>query len=99
MAVTWRVFGKEIALQPANVESVTLAACVLHNYLLATNQIAATTADNDNEAGSWRGMTNDAMGDLQRIARPPTGNGRLVREIYCTYFNNEGAADWQEQLI
>ena len=47
MAATWKGFGTKIALQQTNVESVTLA---LHHYLLATNQIAATTADNDNKA-------------------------------------------------
>ena len=61
--------------------------------LLATNQIAATTADNDNKAGIWRGMTNDAFGNLQRIARPPAENGRRVRGIYCTYFNMEEAVN------
>ena len=98
MAATWRVFGTKIALQPGSVESVTLAACVLHNFLLANNQIAATTAD-DNEPGNWRGMTNDGIGDLQRVARPAAENGRTVRDMYCTYFNNEGAVNWQEQMI
>ena len=93
MAATWKAFGAKIALQPTNVESVRLAVCALHNYLLATNQIAATNADNDNKAGSWRGMTNDAMGNLQRIARLAAENGRWVRYIYCTYFNIEGAVN------
>lgn len=96
MAATWRIFGNKIAIQPDKVETITLATCVLHNYLLAKKQICPNIViqqiqDNPQVA--------NGMGGLAVIPRPHTLNAKTVRDELCHYVNNEGAVGWQEEMI
>ena len=99
MAATWRIFGNKIPLQPDKAEKLTLAACTLQNFLIAHRQISSVTTDTDNEPGNWREMNNNGMGELNRVARRAPECARAVRDNFCSYFNNEGAVPWQEDMI
>ena len=74
--------------------TLTLAACTLHNYLLANNQIGLNTiADQDDN------MVANGIGNLAVVPRPHSRGAREIRDAYREYVNNEGAVDWQENMI
>ena len=91
MAATWRVFGTKIALQLDRVTTLTLATAALHNYLLANNQIC--TLDKDEATDMHQPLNNQAIGNLQRAARPVSDSAKQIRDKYCVHFNNEGSVD------
>ena len=103
----FRVFLTPIALPPATVEQIVLAACSLHNMLrtevgpayfgaLADREDPATR---DVTPGSWR------TDKVLRKATLPVGTNatvraRALREYVCAYVNSEvGAVAWQWEKI
>ena len=100
MAATWRVFANKIALQPDKVTSMTLATCVLQNYLLDNGQICTAVTGNDNDGLiNQRDIVNRGMADLVRVGRGSADTAKDVRDMFCHYVNNEGAVGWQEDMI
>lgn len=93
LASRWRIFHRRINLHPQNVDTVVVAACILHNFLLAPN---------DNQR-----MLDEAE-QLGRHMAPPgnIGGNRAsreacnVREIFTSYFNSpEGSVSWQDRMV
>lgn len=109
LASRWRALRSALLLPPQTVESVVLAAIVLHNYLRksfsANRYCPAGLVDSDNHGiitpGSWR---QEAPGSsLQPLQVPPNGHkastkAKEVRDTFKEYFFNEGAVDWQWDL-
>lgn len=105
LAARWRVFRRTIDLLPENVMAVTLAACVLHNFLrndvLYIPQNYADSVDRSGNIveGHWRQRVQpNAYLDLEhRCSRNHAKAAADVRDKYRAYFANEGAVPWQRQ--
>lgn len=84
----------KIALEPSKVETLTMAACALHNFMVDRQQICSNVTRDDPN-------TEDAvgLGNLAVAGRPSMESARAVRDSFCQYLNNEGAVTWQEQMI
>ena len=84
-------------LAPQKVQAITLAACVLHNFLLVHGE--ATYAQNNATAEACS-MSQDATPMLRGLiaqsgnhaARTPTA----IRKEFCNFFNGVGSVPWQD---
>lgn len=108
MSARFRIFRKPIHLDPEKTKKVTLACCVLHNYLMTENKAKYAPAqsfdhfiENDEfVAGTWRQEANSsAMISLGAASRHVPNNAREIREEFEQYFVHEGELDWQYKLI
>ena len=111
MANRFRVFLTAIQLSPENVEKVTLASCVLHNFLREKSPARYTppgSFDAENletgniQEGDWRVAGNS--GGMQSVAVTGRNNysfdAKEVRENFCKYFNSDvGSVPWQDNFI
>ena len=110
MANRWRVFRSVLVLPPDTIQSLVMAALVLHNYLrrsssrntyCPTGLVDSEDRNGDVIHGTWR--QDSTAESFLPLAVPPTGHNasndaKLVREIFKEYFFNEGAVDWQWNL-
>ncbi|KAH7934091.1 hypothetical protein HPB49_021424 [Dermacentor silvarum] len=106
----WRIYERQINLQPENADSVVKATCILHNFLSMTANAAATYrppgyADCHDVFGSvhngtWRqGTASAAVFGLQGAkARNSTNVANSVQKVFMNYFKNEGQVAWQWDL-
>lgn len=82
LASRFRIFHTRLAMNPENINSVILAACVLHNFLLKTckTYVSSTTFDRENnvthtvQLGDWRQDVSNNLVSLQanRSKNAPT---------------------------
>ena len=110
LANRFRVFLAPMLLAPENVEKVTLASCVLHNFLrekVPSEYTPPGSFDAEDmesgciQHGEWRnGTENEGMKSI-RIGKSNnyTTNAKLIRDDFCTYFNTIGTVSWQEKFI
>lgn len=93
LAVRWRVLYTRINMKPENVDSVIVAVCILHNYLLdpAQNQ-------------RWLEEAEEHGKRLQDVGN--MGGNRGGREVYdvreklCAFFiSPEGRVSWQDRMV
>lgn len=107
MSARFRVLRKPLSLDAEKSKKVTLACCVLHNYLLTTNKqkyAPANTFDHYDEngeliPGDWRRHnTGISMHPLER-PRNDTFNAKDVQKEFTAYFVEEGELDFQYRLI
>jgi len=106
LANRFRVFMSAIHLPPDKIESIVLAACVLHNYLRTTSahrytppgSLDRVNKDGTVENGNWR-----EGGCLQSIPKQGSNfyskDAKQVRDEYCAYFNSNGRVSWQDSCI
>jgi hypothetical protein len=100
------VFQRPIAVSPEKADTIILACCYLHNYLMKmkspTYSYAGLTDTENHEThniieGSWR-----QSGELTTLknchSRNPSANAKAVRDSFCHYFNNEGKVSWQNKF-
>ena len=97
-------------ISPENVEKVTLASCVLHNFLRKKSPLRNTPAGSfyseDIESGqiipgSWRlNGADESMHPVNVVgSNNHSQNCKNIREKYCEYFNTFGQIPWQEKFI
>ena len=106
----FRVFMTPIALSPAKVEIITLASCILHNYLRIKSRVYTPVESMENEdvvthqviLGNSR---KDSCGNgMQPIDHQGSNNysssAKGIRDGLCTYYNSAGGAvPWQNDMI
>jgi hypothetical protein len=104
----FRVFLTTIALAPDKVQSVVMAACALHNYLLANSDtrymVPGLSDREDSEThrlvtGQW-----NQQQQLQSTGLPHNNNPKLSakrkRDVLTSYFvSKEGEVPWQWNMI
>ncbi|KAH8038621.1 hypothetical protein HPB51_002745 [Rhipicephalus microplus] len=102
----WRIYERQINLEPENVEAVVKATCVLHNFLSSN---AASTycppgyADFQDtfgnvSGGAWRqgpGESTTVFGLEKPKARNCSKVASAVRQEFVKYFSEEGQVPWQ----
>ena len=108
MANRFRVFLSPIQLSTDNTEKVTLASCVLHNFLCErapTKYTPTTSFDKEEldcgeiELGDWRGNP-ELEGIVVSGRNAYTKTAKDFREAFTKYFNSvEGSVPWQEKFI
>ncbi|XP_065356035.1 uncharacterized protein LOC135950415 [Calliphora vicina] len=108
MSARFRVLRKPICLNPEKTIKVTLACCVLHNFLITTNKkryVPSNAFDHYDANGTlipgdWR--TEEAEGKsmfrLQR-QRNDTFNAKDIQKEFTEYFIEEGELDFQYSQI
>lgn len=114
MSSVFRVLRKPLLLAPERVDSVVLAVCSLHNYLLSEKNSANVYAPEgtfDREIletgeilhGSWR--NEDLPADnlvplVQQGSNNYSNNAKEVREEYREYFvSSQGEVPWQYRIM
>ncbi|KAH7933353.1 hypothetical protein HPB49_011703 [Dermacentor silvarum] len=104
----WRIYERQINLEPKNADIIVKATCVLHNFLSSN---AASTycppgyADFQDmfgtvSSGTWRqGPESTAVFGLEKSkAHNCTRVANAVRQEFLKYFNDEGQVPWQWKL-
>ena len=110
MANRFRVFLSPIQVSVENAEKITLASCVLHNFLrqrIPENYSPPGSFDTENFAngtvqdGEWRIRVEAARMQPLFGTRNNnyTINAKEVCDRYCAYFNSDaGAVPWQDRF-
>jgi hypothetical protein len=103
----YRVLHTIMQLTPEKAEIVVLAICALHNYLMSRgDRVYAPEVMMDQEdpvtheiiPGQWRQVDPLLQAGLPHRNRP-TLSAKEKRIMLTNYVNNEGAVEWQEQMI
>ena len=108
MANRFRVFLSPLQLSPKNVEKVTLASCVLHNFLrdkAPAEYAPPFSFDREDlesgeiHLGDWR--CSSELENLNISGRNTyIKTAKEVRDGFSEYFNSpEGSVPWQEKFI
>lgn len=109
MSAVFRVMRTPILLGPVKARKITLACCVLHNFLLSRNDRSTVSGNVDRYAedgtvieGQWRReFPNDTLYSLEHLrGRYCTDNANFVRDEMAAYFMSaEGEIPWQFKHI
>lgn len=106
LASRFRIFHTAINLELHNIDSVVMACCCLHNFLLkcVPNRYAPPECfdrENTDEGTVTTGF--QTVASMERLERRNFGNttniAKNIREAFMTYFVNEGAVPWQMNYI
>lgn len=93
LASRWRVFYSRINLHPKHVDTLVVAACILHNFLLDPNE-NVQLLDEAEELGRCMSVVGNMGGN--RASREALG----VRECFTTFFTSpEGSVSWQNKMV
>lgn len=93
LSARWRLLLRDINLHPDHVDSVVVAACILHNYLLSPSD-NLRMLDEAEERGGRLPQARNLGG--HRAAAQAYEN----RRTFTTYFNSPaGSVAWQERMI
>lgn len=96
----FRIFRKAIPLAPEKVETVTMAACCLHNFLLRNKSSSAVYMSgllNDDTGSNEQCNSDSTMQHVHRQGgnRPPS-DALKIRDMFCVYFSSpHGSVCWQ----
>ena len=107
LVARWRCMSKPLHMSQKHAESVILACCVLHNFMIKecvskyTPPGYCDSVDTSGAIvdGSWRldNVHNEQPANTNQ--RNSTLRSIAIREQFISYFNNEGAVEWQLQHI
>ena len=93
LASRWRIFHGKINLHPQNVDTFVVAACILHNFLLAPSE-NQRLLDEEEQLGRHMAPVRNMGGN--RASREACN----VREIFCTFLNSpEDSVSWQDRMV
>lgn len=111
MSARFRILRSPILLSAEKTKKVTLACCVLHNYLMTTNNEKYAPLgtfdvfDENGEVmeGSWRREINEpnlSTYPLEVNAHPEIAtSAKNVQEEFAEYFIEEGELEWQYNYL
>ncbi|VEN60036.1 unnamed protein product [Callosobruchus maculatus] len=85
----FRILQTTINLNPSKVETITLACCVLHNFL---SMHSAHYTEMDNEECNLESLS-------QQAGSRYTSEAINIRNQLCNYFNTIGKVSWQNRAI
>lgn len=108
LSARFRVMRSPIKLDPIKTRKVTLACCVLHNFLISrksslyfnTNLVDHYTTDGTLVPGEWRSYNNvQNLVNLQRHRSYITNETSEIRNEFSQYFVEEGEMHFQYKHI
>lgn len=86
LASRFGVFKKPICLEPKKAETITMACCYLHNFLVKENNITYLASNNTGTS-----VADYNLVDIQKtLSRNSTSEAKETRDKFCAYYNNEG---------
>ena len=100
-----------ICLSPEKVEVITLASCVLHNYLRSHNipqsvYMPPHSIDMEDpmthevQLASWRKELSNGLQPLHRQGSNCSSAAKTIGDTMCQYFcTKEGEVSWQYNVI
>ncbi|KYM96994.1 Putative nuclease HARBI1 [Cyphomyrmex costatus] len=102
----WRILKRPLICTVSKAIKIVQAIVCIHNWLrtqdIGINQYIEETLVDQNEStgfipGSWRkDIENSAFRNTATCgSNNSTRNAIKIRDIFCNYFNNEGAISWQ----
>ncbi|KYN06577.1 Putative nuclease HARBI1 [Cyphomyrmex costatus] len=102
----WRILKRPLICTVSKAMKIVQAIVCIHNWLrtqdIGINQYIEETLVDQNEStgfipGSWRkDIENSAFRNTATCgSNNSTRNAIKIRDIFCNYFNNEGAISWQ----
>uniref|UniRef100_A0A672HXZ0 DDE Tnp4 domain-containing protein n=1 Tax=Salarias fasciatus TaxID=181472 RepID=A0A672HXZ0_SALFA len=93
LASRWRILHRRINLHPEKVDSVVVAACILHNFLLAPSENHTLLEDAEQQRRQMPPVRHMGPNRASREAMN-------VREIFSDFFSSpEGAVEWQDRMV
>ena len=113
-ASRFRVFHRPIIAKVQNVIAIAKAVVIVHNFLMSLNGADGSNhccpqSFTDQEGphgfkpGEWREDTNriNGLSDIRHVGASNNygEDAKWVREQFSHYFNNEGAVDWQWNVV
>lgn len=109
MAARFRILRSPVSLDAAKTRKITLACCVLHNFLLTKNAISYAPPnfidqyldDGTIIDGSWRQeSSNSSFFPLEHVGHRYSENANKIREEIEAYFMSvDGEIPWQYKHI
>lgn len=108
LASRFRIFHTQINLEPHRIESVVMACCVLHNFLMSSssrNFYAPSECydQEDRENGTITPGLNTMESNMNHLYRRNyrniTNAAKMVRQDFINYFNNEGSIPLQNDFV
>ena len=107
MASRFRIFHTQINIGPDNIDSVVMASCVLHNFLIKSVPNSYSPPESfdrenteDGTIASGFHTSNSTMENLNPRNPGNTPNdAKKVRQDFINYFVNEGQVPWQNSFI
>lgn len=106
LASRFRIFHTEIDIEPKKIESVVVACCTLHNYLIKSvpnsySPLECFDRENLEDGIVSQGYTS-INSNMERLDRRNSGiisnAAKKVREDFMNYFVNEGRIPWQSNF-
>lgn len=97
LAAKWRVLLKPLETSDQVADSIVLATCVLHNFLIdestLTNPLQMVDSEGQ-EDGQWRQVVPSAFTQQSHARRGRVNaEASAVRDALVTYFSGYGAID------
>jgi hypothetical protein len=95
----WEVFRSPIRTEVATTIKIVEAACTLHNYLMTkcqTDYSVQFDANNQSEELQDEGILLPLSAATGKNA---DNSAKMNRDIFCDYFNGEGAITWQNNYL
>ena len=111
VANRWRVFRTVLQLAPSSIASLVMAALVLHNHLRKSSSrnvycpqglLDTELRSGEVTNGLWRQeSTSESFlpPSVPITGHNATNDAKLVRDTFKDYFVNEGAVEWQWNMI
>ena len=109
LAQRWRLLFRPIVADPNKVTTLVKAMCVLHNFLLHTQDqdycppgfADSLSSSGEVADGFWRanGQSASSLEGLDITSRSLSTAGVEIRERLRAYFIDQGSVDWQYQHI
>lgn len=100
-----------ISLAPEKVETIVLACCSFHNYLISRQTSRCVYAPQgivDSEdavthvvtPGDWRQQPQGFISLEQQCGNRHTNAAKAMRDYLCKYFHSEnGSVPWQNNMV
>jgi len=108
LVARFRIFHTAINLTPEHIDSIVMASCVLHNFLLKmvpTSYAPPECFDRENISKGTISIGYEAQNDhtyslsrTNQSGKPPQ-SAKELREEFMKYFTNEGQVPWQQECI
>ena len=101
-AAKWRLLLKSIELDINNAILAVQAIVCLHNFIVEEDGGVDYLADTDEREGAWRAEVQNPLKSIAiegQIRGPRTANANFIRQSLVTYFNTEGAVDFQNEMV
>lgn len=95
LANRFRILLNTITLSVEKVELITLACCILHNFILSRRPYQNNMIEDNSEID----YQNRLNGIIRQRGNNPTRNAKAIRDHFINYFNTTGSVPWQNEAV